>query len=454
MATVIYQVFVDRFAASREVPAGRRAWHLPPEEPSRGRDFYGGDLDGVVARLEHIALLGADAIYLTPIFAAPSNHKYDTSDFDRVDEQLGGDAAFERLATALRARGMGLILDGVFNHVGDEHAWAREPRFAHHLRGSVWRGHASLPELDLAQPDVQAALAGDDGVVARWIRRGATGFRLDCANDLGKAGCALLSAAARKAGARDGVIGELMSYPADWTREDGLSGVMNYWFRSAALGLATGRMRAAQVQLALDRLAAEMPLAGLLASWNMLSSHDTPRLETALDGDRAKVKLVLTLQLAYPGVPVIYYGEEIGMRGGADPANRGGMIWDEGRWDRERLALVRRLTALRQELRALREGRYVAMPQPGRDLIAFARVTDRPEETLVYVANAAGAPKRARLFLPLSTLYDALPLRDRLQPDAPPLHPEQGTLEIDLDAHGARLLQPFDRHASGYRFFK
>jgi alpha-glucosidase len=119
MAEVVYQIFVDRFHAGRVIAPlperaaaeglTRREWHSAPEEPPTGRDLFGGDLDGVVAKLDHIAALGADAIYLTPIFRAPSNHKYDTADYLATDEHFGGDEAFERLARATRERGLGLI---------------------------------------------------------------------------------------------------------------------------------------------------------------------------------------------------------------------------------------------------------------------------------------------------------------------------------------------------------
>src|SRR5262245_35837592 len=130
MAEVVYQIFVDRFAS-----AGG-ALRAIDEQGEHWTAHAGGDLDGVAARLGHVASLGADAVYLTPIFRAPSNHKYDTADFDAVDEAFGGEAAFARLVESARAKGLGLILDGVFNHVGDRHAWARERKF---LRGSVWR---------------------------------------------------------------------------------------------------------------------------------------------------------------------------------------------------------------------------------------------------------------------------------------------------------------------------
>jgi alpha-glucosidase len=467
----VYQVFVDRFARGGATPEPRparadeeglvwRDWQLGPEEPPAGRDLYGGDLDGVAAHLDHIAGLGCDAVYLTPVFRAPSNHKYDTADYDVVDEHFGGDAAFDRLVAACRARGLALILDGVFNHTSERHPWvAGDPA---RYTGAAWRGYGHLRELDLDHAGVREALFGDEGVIARWTRRGADGWRLDCANDLGLDGCALAARTARRAGARLGAIGEVMAYPAGWTGPDGegLDGVMNYWLRSAALALARASAPAAQIQAALDRLAAEMPAGALRRSWNVLASHDTPRLATVLaDGARApeearaRVAQALVLQVAYPGVPLVYYGEEIGLSGGADPANRAAMPWERTRWDERRLDEVRRLLALRRAHPALAHGEYVSLAQPGTPLVAFARVTARPDETVLFVANATAAPLAAHLFCPLPALLDALPLADLLDEAAAPVIMSQGSCTLDLPAHGVRLLRPREG-AGGYRFHK
>jgi alpha-glucosidase len=397
-----------------------------------------GGLDGVAERLEHIESLGADAIYLTPIFKAPSPHKYDTADFDAVDEGFGGEAAFERLVAAVKKRHLALILDGVFNHVGDHHRWSREKKF---LRGTVWRGHSSLPELDLANPELREALFGDNGVIARWTKRGITGWRLDCANDLGPEICALAREAAKRAGASDGVIGELMGYPSD---QSGVDGVMNYWLRSCALLLASGA--AAQAQHGLDRLAQDLACAA--RSWNIISSHDTPRIATLLG---AAAPQALALACLYPGVPMIYYGEEIGMLGGADPLNRAPMIWDESGWDRDRLEWVKRLLRIRRQEPAL-DGKYLGMPQPGTNLVSFARVTQRASETLIFVANAGAERRTARILVPLPWMHDALPLDDLLGGEGAKM--EAGTISLTLPSHGVTLLKPRDDHPSGYRFWK
>ena len=221
----------------------------------------------------------ADAVYLTPIFTAPSPHKYDTTDFDRVDPAFGGEAAFDRLVAACRARQLGLILDGVFNHVGAGHRWrARASRLVHAAAtGAATRRCASSTR---RSAEVRRACCD---VVARWTARGATGWRLDCANDLGVPFAGELARAARDAGAVDGVIGEVMAYGAGWVRPNGLDGVMNYWLRAAALALASSSAPADQLQHALDRLAAEADARTLQRSWSLVGSHDT-----AAPGHRAR----------------------------------------------------------------------------------------------------------------------------------------------------------------------
>ena len=172
------------------------------------------------------------------------------------------------------------------------------------------------------------------------------------------------------------------------------------------------------------------------------------------------------LAFAYPGIPLIYYGEELGMRGGADPANRAGMVWDESRWNQERLSLVRQLCRLRRDEPALREGRYVAMPQPGTGVVAFARETGvptqgggaegpvrgRPVETVLCVLNATEDERALRLFVPLWFFFDAVPLRDLLS--GATFTMEQGCVDVKLPPRAALLLQPRDAHAGGYKFFK
>ena len=189
-----------------------------------------------------------------------------------------------------------------------------------------------------------------------------------------------------------------MSYAAGFTGPGGVDGMMNYWLRAVALALASSSAPGAQLQAALDRLADEMEPPALQRSWSLAGSHDVPRIASLLDGDGARIHQALALVFSYPGTPMIYYGDEIGMFGGADPDNRRAMIWDESRWDRARLARVQSLAALRKSEPALQRGRYVSLAQPGVDVVAFARVTERPADTLSSSPTPPAARWRRRCF--------------------------------------------------------
>ncbi|MCX7719309.1 MAG: glycoside hydrolase family 13 protein [Candidatus Sumerlaeaceae bacterium] len=452
---------MDRFAgpsgASLEpVPAGAPPWS----------HHCGGTLDGIVPRLDHIAGLGADAIYLTPIFRAGSNHKYDTADFREVDPRFGGDGAFERLAASCRARGMGLILDAVFNHVGREHAWfkaaladpdAAERRFFRWTSPTeyeCWRGHKSLPELNLSDESVRHYLiTGPESVSRWWLRRGATGWRVDCANDVGPECCSLLTQVAREEAALDGVTGELWNFADAWLASGALDGVMNYYFRETVLTLVRGEIAPAQAAFNLKRMARAYPTRALQCSWNMLSSHDTPRLIHVIP-DSSRRLFAWVLAFACPGVPLVYYGEETGMDGSQDPDNRRPMNWDEGGWDTVTLDLIRRLAALRRDHPALRAGGYLPLPQPGVPaLLAFARTRPWPGETVFVLANASDEPLRTRAFIPYAWLHDAAPLRDLLGA-APATRAASGSIPLELPPWGIALYQADDTAIPNYRFFK
>jgi glycosidase len=243
-----------------------------------------------------------------------------------------------------------------------------------------------------------------------------------------------------------------MSWPAPFLGGGQLDGVMNYWLRAALRSCALDDAQMPVAQRALDRLAAEVPLPALLRSWTVLSSHDTPRLSDQVGFDEARARLWLAVQFAYPGTPLLYYGEEIGMTGGADPACRGAMVWDETQWQVDRLAFVRALVAHRRTLPALTDGRYVPLDGPS-SLLAFARATSRPADTLICVANPGMRAVVAELPLPLPGIYDALPFTDVLG-GAPAPNSEAGWLRLALEPNEVRWLMPRDDDPNGYRFWK
>ncbi len=474
---VFYEVFPDRFAIGRggDVHAKRRllppdaelrAWSELPARPPRGRDFFGGDLRGLVERLDHIQSVGATALYLTPVFASPSNHRYDTTDFHCVDPALGGDEALVALLAACRARGMRVVLDGVLNHVSDQHPRARRRRgmLVHKGVAQRWRGFGHMPELDLDDPAVRAELIdGDDALVPRWIRHGAAGWRLDVAADLTPRIVRDVVRAARSADPEACVIPEIMAFPEGWMgREGDADGVMNYYARRALLDwLDDPRATPARVVTqAVSDVIAACGLAATLRSWMMLSSHDTPRAWDACGGS-ARARLAATLQFTLPGAPVIYYGEEVGMRGGDDPANRAPMPWDPQRWDASTLAHYRALAALRTASRALRRGRFLDLSgRTGDGVLAFTRATDDPEETVIVAAHAEPTARAVNLYLPHGALHDAVKLVDLVAPDDPsapwaaPCWLSAGRAQVALPPSGVRVLGVDAGHIPQYRLYR
>lgn len=459
--TLIYEIFIDRFAG----PAGTQL-SAPAAGDAPWQHHCGGTLDGILSRLDHVQQLGADAVYLTPIFKAESNHKYDAATYEHVDPRFGGDAAFDHLAQECRARGLGLILDGVFNHVGTGHPWFVESsagpqsRYRAHFKWNdgkasydCWRGHKSLPELNLQNRELQKVLFdGEDAVLRQWLRRGATGWRLDCANDLGLETCGRAVRAAHRERPVDGVVGEVMTYAEDWLSKGCLDGVMNYYFRQSVLGLGQGEVPVCQVAYNLKRVARNYRRAALLRSWNVLASHDTPRLATLIpEADRRR--LMYALQFTYPGVPMIYYGEEIGMEGGHDPDCRRPMKWDAQQWCRATFAWIQRLARVRRQQPALRHGDYLPMPQPGSPtVLAFARVTNDPRQVVLVLVNASDAPYQGRVFLPYSYLFDGMKLTDLLDQQEP-AWVSAGSIRLHMKPWSCVLFSP-DDHISGYSFFR
>jgi glycosidase len=450
---ITYQIFPDRFAIGKphtsesklalpEYQVGdyqRRRWDELPEMPSRGKDFFGGDLTGICDKLDYIQDLGATCLYLTPIFISPSNHKYDTTDFFTIDPQFGGEPALKRLIAELKRRNMRLILDAVFNHVSDTHPWNGQ-----FTTGEYWRGFKGMPELDLANKKLQDILfRKPDSVLQKYNAMGVDGWRFDVAVDVGLPVVKTM----REALPDTVLLGEVMCYAGEWCRD--FTGVMNYYFRDAVLGWLHGAVNTRQVQSAASDYATGYGQRGATCSWNMLSSHDTPRLRHTIP-DAALRKLALVAQFALPGVPFIYYGEEIGMDGGGDPDCRRPMIWDEKRWDKDTLAFYKTLIGIRQSHAALRTGKLTMLEAAA---LVFLRHTDKINETAIVAINNSAQPYRQIVFTPHSHLYHALPMKNLLNPTQI-VNMEAGNIALELPAKSAGIFVPDDTHIENYRFFK
>ena len=253
----------------------------------------------------------------------------------------------------------------------------------------------------------------------KYLDMGVDGWRFDVAVDVGMGIVRDMRKAIRQRFPGAVLLGEVMCYAGDWCNNDQVfHGVMNYYFRDAVLGWLGGRVSARQMNHAAAEYYDGYSHAGAVRSWNMLSSHDTPRLRLTLH-DAAQRRLAVIAQFTLPGVPFVYYGEEIGMDGGHDPDCRRPMIWDENRWDRETLGFYKKIIEVRQTHAALRRGKLTVLGQKlDVDALVFLRHTDKINETALVAINNSTQPLRQIVFTPHSHLYHALPMKNLLEPVA------------------------------------
>lgn len=415
---IAYQIFPDRFArdaAWRERTAAECAkprrgstkhliedWSTPPtysrnpDGSITSWDFYGGSLKGIEEKLPHLSEMGITAIYLNPIFEAVSNHRYDTANYLHIDPMLGTDEDFRDLCQAAHEHGIGIILDGVFNHTGDDSiyfnryenypapgAWQGETspwkdafNFNEDGTYECWWGVTNMPALNENSPAVRELLLGKDGVIRHWLRMGADGWRLDVADELTDGFIAEIKRAATIEKPDALVLGEVWEDASNkisygnlrrYLLGDELDAAMNYPFRDMVIGFLTGAegidaYRAAEI---IESQSENYPAEALRCSLNLLSSHDRARIISVLGGmdspdgipenERAtwclsddklglakgRFWLATLMQMTYPGVPCVYYGDEAGLQGATDPGNRSTYPW--GHEDLDFQAMIKTL---------------------------------------------------------------------------------------------------------------
>ena len=481
---IVYQIIVDRFVPSANLDAKRALYPAPKtlrpwtEVPKPGPyleseklsahelDFWGGDLASATTKLDHIQQLGADVLYLNPIHLAYTNHKYDAFDFKAISPEYGTREDFKRLAADAHQRGLKVVLDGVFNHMGRNaprfkqaladpkspyrNWFAIGPQYAGGAR--AWTGFQNLPELNLENPAVRRHLWGDaDSVVRGYLRDGADGWRLDTAYELGEPYLRELTDAAHREKPGSLVVGEIVNYPDRWLRA--MDAVMNFTLREIILGVARGDIAPGMAGRMTERLVRDAGIGPMLKSWVVIDNHDIPRIATQLP-DTAQRRLVQALQFTLPGAPNLYYGAEVGMVGGGDPENRGPMRWDLVREDNPELVWVRQLIQLRKAHRALRVGDFRLIES--QQLYAFERHTDRTLESRIVVANPGNTTVRERLLVPNAYLMDDTPMIDvlgQVKP-APGVGFGPGFITVELPPHGVVVLQPQPKALGGYSRYK
>lgn len=413
---IFYQIFPDRFANGdpENDPPNVVPWGTPPTL----HGFQGGDLRGIIRRFDYLIELGVNALYLNPIFASPSTHRYNTSDYYQIDSKLGTLADFRALLDLAHRNQMRVILDGVFNHCGrgffafadvlENEAdspyrdWfhikqfpldAYTPGEAQNYLG--WWNHKSLPKFNTDNPQVRRYILD---VARYWIEQGADGWRLDVPNEIDDDGFWEEFRQVVKSANRDAyLLGEIWTIDPRWANDKHFDGLMNYPFRDALLRLLyAGTLDMPHFIEKIEGLLTAYPPENVYAMYVPLGSHDTERLFTKLEGNTDKVKLAFLFQMAYPGAPAIYYGDEIGLPGGKDPDCRRAFPWERREWNIELQHWVRTLIALRKRYPALRRGEYKRLfADPNNGHFAFARLLG--EEKIAIAINASGSPQQFQI---------------------------------------------------------
>ncbi|MBB3110692.1 glycosidase [Paenibacillus phyllosphaerae] len=373
---VFYQIMPDRFSnGDPELnPDPISEWGEAPATDN----FFGGDLQGILDHLDHLTDLGVTAVYLTPIFQSPSNHKYDTVDYMKIDPHLGDASVLRKLVDACHERSIRVVLDAVFNHTSEQFPpfqdvlkngekskfkdWFHVNSFPAEVKDGVptydtFGFYGNMPKLNTANAQVKEYLLE---VARHWIEEAdIDGWRLDVANEIDHHFWRDFRKTVKEAKPDAYIIGEVWSDSRPWLQGDQFDSVMNYPFADKVLGFFVeeafdGKTFADQM----NNLLMRYPQQANEVIFNLLSSHDTPRVLTRAGEDKRRLKLAVVYLLTYIGTPCIFYGDEVGLKGGGDPDCRQCMIWEEDHQDRELYDFYKLLIDLRKTNPALRSGRF------------------------------------------------------------------------------------------------
>ena len=446
--SVFYQIFPDRFANGDKSndPPNLQKWGTKPNN----WDFQGGDLRGIISRFDYLLELGINALYLNPIFQATSSHRYNTSDYYKIDPKLGTMEDFNSLLDIAHQNNVRVILDGVFNHCGrgffafndvlenGEHSayknWFHIHRFpldafspGDAINYAGWWNHKSLPKFNTANPEVRRYLLG---VAKYWIEKGADGWRLDVPNEINDDEFwAEFRQVVKSANREAYTFGEIWDADPRWANDTHFDGLMNYPVKDALIKLLMGREAIGHFSEKVEGLFKTYPQENLFAMYVPLGSHDTERILTALDGNFDKLKLAYLFQFAFPGAPAIYYGDEVGLEGGRDPECRAAFPWDPAQWKGDLQPWVRELIAMRKMRTSLRRGDYSKiMVDDEKGILAFARTL--AEESTLIVLNTSKDKQDIKIPVKFLNWHEGKMVRSLL--DHRPFRVTSGKLPITL----------------------
>ena len=464
---IAYQIFPDRFYNGNEdgsflgnrTDIIKRGWGEQPFYKAeqfggeyKSNDFFGGNLKGIIKKLPYLEELGITMIYLNPIFKAASNHKYDTGSYEEIDPMFGDEETFRELCQEAKKRGIRIILDGVFNHTGDDsqyfnkygnydsvgafqskdspyYTWFRFMDFPNVYES--WWGMTTLPQVEERSEALREyLLSGKDAIVKKWIRLGASGWRLDVVDELPDFFVKELRKGVKEVNPDAVIIGEVWEDASNKTaygerREyfygDELDSVMNYPLRNALIDFALCRIDAEEFNRRIMSLKENYPAPAFYSLLNIISSHDVERITTLMGGvpnrhevdrehqahfkldgytlevARQRVKLIYGMVMTMPGVPCIFYGDELGIQGYGDPFCRACFPWDNMDGidpNAEMRTWIKRLTELRKSQKALSTGEFNYIYRIG---YTYAYIRRNEDDRFVVLVNCDSIAKDIRL---------------------------------------------------------
>ena len=370
---VVYQIFPDRFSGGEKV--NEKLWYDSPIK--NWRSMYGGNLRGVIEKLEYLKELGVDIVYMTPVFLSGSNHKYDTTDYFTIDPGFGTKEDLKELVQKAHALGMYVMLDGVFNHTatnffafedlkekGETSAFADwyypksfplKSRFGQKPNYLCFGYFGGMPKLNTSNKEVQKYIYD---VVTYWMKEcDVDGWRLDVGDEISH-GFWKWFRKEVKAFKEDAlIVGENWFYAPAYLQGDEWDSLMNYHFRDAVLGFVGEKtLTATEFAWKMGFMRGSIHPETYDVLWNLIDCHDTPRFLRIAKESKKKLLLAAAIQILSHGCPMLYYGDEVGMTGGNDPDCRRGMLWDKERQDEAVLSYYKKLLALRKSEPCIAEG--------------------------------------------------------------------------------------------------
>ncbi len=404
--TIWYQIFPDRF--NRIDSPSKLKWG---KLPVNNHELYGGNLKGIIDQLDYIKDMGFSGIYLNPIFESPSAHKYDTIDYYKIDPLIGTTEDFKVLIEQAHARGIKIMIDGVFNHADYMHPWFLDvvkngeqspyrecfyidqypvanfeldkngrPNYKFALRPHFksFGYSAHMPKWNTASPKTQEYLLG---AIAYWTKLGVDGWRLDVSNEISHRFLRQIMDTVKGINDDVFVLGENMDYAMPWLQGDQMDAVMNYDLIHHVWKFLEHKISVSDFRDRIQDYLSHTPKNILENMYNLVGTHDQVRIKRRLKDDVKREKQAFIWMFSSLGTPSVYYGDEIGMTGEQDPDNRRCMIWDESQWDHDFKSFINTLISLRKTYRALHQADYNFLSG---DILAY-RKTDETSDILIIL---------------------------------------------------------------------